>query len=79
MIKLKNIVRKNNIVTCDIFPEDSKNPGTIVYDINKSDIQEYRLPKGYEWCKNHIAHASRAIKEMIKAEDTQSEKTVSWY
>lgn len=78
MIALKNIRMSNNIIECDIIPEDSKEIGHIEVQIDTKDIKNFSLPKGYEWCLNHIEHAKTALLEMAKNNDTQKEKLVMW-
>lgn len=80
MIKLKNITIKNDIVKCDIIPEDCQNSGFIEIDVSNNKIIDYALPLGYEWCKNHIQHAkSYILNACARKETLPSEKTLIWY
>ena len=80
MIRLKNIEKNDlDIVTCDIYPEDSANPGKISFDMNTLNILDFSLPFGYEWGKCHVIHAGNALKEMCKSGHLQNEKMVMWY
>ena len=79
MIRLKNIVRDGDTVTCDIIPEDSKNAGTLTVDLQKEDIAAYSLPPGYDDCKIHIRHACTAIIQDIKAGKLPPKRLVMWY
>ena len=38
MVRLKNIEIDNNIISCEIFPEDSVQSGKLKVDINSQDI-----------------------------------------
>lgn len=78
MIKLKNIEKSENIVKCDIFPEDSVSGGMLIYDIAADSIKDFELPEGYEWCKNHLSHAVKAIRNMVETNTIQNEKTIMW-
>lgn len=79
MLKLKNIVKNENTVTCDFYPEDSKTPGSLTYDIHNRTIT-YTLPKGYEWCRNHVAHAQFALREVAESdEDYKDSMICCWY
>ena len=78
MIKLKNIAKNDNFVHCNIIPEDSASEGTLLFDINEDKVKEYKLPTGYEWCRNHIAHAESAIRKMIAADSLTKEQTIAW-
>lgn len=79
MIKLKNIKIENDTVTCDLLPEDSSEYGYIVVNIHTKNIQEYVLPQGYEWCKNHIEHAKENLIKMCETNTLQNELTIMWY
>ena len=78
MVKLKNLKRIDQKIQCDIYPEDSTEAGQL--SVNLSDESyDYKLPKGYEWCTNHVAHAKRAIIEMVKADsELPKEKLIMW-
>lgn len=78
MIKLKNIVKNENVIHCDIIPEDSVSCGSLLYDIDSDEIKSYSLPNGYEWCKKHIIHAKDALREMVSSNQLQKEKLIMW-
>lgn len=78
MVKLKNIVKNNNMIQCDIYPEDSKEKGFITVNVITGELESYVLPKEYEWCMNHLQHAKRALLDMVKADKMQDEKVVMW-
>lgn len=79
MLKLKNIKIENDIVKCDMLPEDSSEWGHIVVNLKDKTIQEYDLPHGYEWCKNHVEHAKDKLIVMYENNSFQSETTIMWY
>lgn len=79
MIRLKNIERRNDVVKCNIIPEDSKESGTLTVDLKKEDITSYTLPEGYEDCTVHVRHACTAIVEDAKAGKLPKERLVMWY
>lgn len=79
MIRLKNITRNGDTVTCDIIPEDSKERGTLTVDLLKEDIAAYTLPPGFEDCRVHVRHACTAIIEDVKADTLPRERLVMWY
>ena len=82
MIVLKNIRRNDNLMECDIIPEDSENLGHMVVDFQSEDpyeTVEYTLPEGYEGCLNHISHAVTALQEMKDLDEIPSERLVMWY
>lgn len=67
-------------MTSDLYPEDSRDKGFIKIDIQKGEVTEYSLPKDYEYCINHIAHAKNFIvnnkDEIIGG---LKEKLLMWY
>lgn len=77
MVQLKNIEKKNNSIRCLVFPEDSKEPGTVNVDLSKESF-EYALPDGYEWCESHVRHAVRALIDMAKSNSLVKEKLIMW-
>lgn len=80
MIKLKNIVNEDGILSCQVFPEDSELAGNIKVDLNNKQIISFNLPSGYEWCKNHLQHAKDyLLKLYISGENIPKEKTLMWY
>lgn len=78
MIKLKNIVKNDPFIKCDIYPEDSMSPGSIICNIHERSLVKYNLPNGYEWCINHVFHALYAILDMNDKKKMLSEKTIMW-
>ncbi len=38
MVKLKNIVKNNNMIQCDIYPEDSKEKGFITVNVTTGEL-----------------------------------------
>ena len=79
MVKLKNIKKSNSLIECDILPEDSIENGHIVVDLKTEEIKDYFLPQNYEWCRNHVNHASRKLLELNKTNPLPKECTVMWY
>lgn len=78
MIELKNIEKNKDIIRCDVYPEDSTEAGSLLINTSNSDY-EYKLPKGYEWCRNHISHAVRTLVMLNNSgEDLPHEKTIMW-
>lgn len=78
MIRLKNIKQKNDIIECDIIPEDSTESGYINVDINSGNIIQFKLPNEYEWCRNHVEHAKHALLEMRNKNTLVSERLLMW-
>lgn len=79
MVKLLNIKKNDNIIECDIMPEDSSKKGHLVVDISSEDILEYTLPADYEWCINHVHHAKRFLLRLKTSNDIPDERLIMWY
>ncbi len=79
MVKLKNIVISEEIGKCDFYPENSKEPGRLVINLNTGDILLKRLPNEYGWCDSHAAHARTALMEIVKEGSIPDERLVMWY
>ncbi|WP_334160370.1 hypothetical protein [Muricomes intestini] len=79
MVRLKNLEKSNITVECDIIPEDSKQLGHIVVNLDSGELENYSLPEGYEWCRNHVHHAQMALYELAKEKNMPDEKLLMWY
>lgn len=79
MVRLKNIEIDGNEIKCDIYPEDSKLAGHVVINEEKGTVSRYDLPKGYEWCINHVNHAKQKLLAMDKSKDAPKELLAMWY
>ncbi|MBQ8174441.1 MAG: hypothetical protein IJ009_03470 [Clostridia bacterium] len=80
MVKLKNIIIYGNIAKCDIYPEDSKENGSLEVNLQTKEIITYTLPVGYEWCENHITHAKNYLVDISKSNNgISTEKLIMWY
>lgn len=78
MVRLKNIKKTNELIECDIVPEDSESAGHIVTDFKKGKLINYSLPVGYEWCISHVMHASDNLVELSKEKEIPSTLLVMW-
>lgn len=79
MVRLKSLKKNSSTVECDIIPEDSKQRGHIVVNLVSGELEDYSLPEGYEWCRNHVHHAQTALYELAKEKNMPDEKIVMWY
>ena len=79
MIKLVDIKKYKDIITCSAFVEDSNTAFCLEYKIKEDCFNTCSLPKGYEWCSSHIAHAKRFIKSLVEINDYPKEKVIMWY
>lgn len=79
MVRLKNIEKNDKIIECDIVPEDSKESGHISVQIDTQRIDSFRLPTGYEWCRNHVDHAKTELLKIMSEDVIPREKLIMWY
>jgi len=79
MIRIKNIVKHNAILKCDVFIEDALTPVEASYDLSDGRFKHGPLPEGYEYCEIHMAYAKESLKTMSDGSAPLSEKTVMWY
>jgi len=79
MIKLTQIKKNKNEISCMALVEDCTIPFELIYNIKSDEFQPYELPKGYEYCKSHIAHAKRELERISKKEICPQERLIMWY
>lgn len=79
MVKLINIKKVDSIVECDIIPEDSRESGHILVNLESGELKDFFLPKGYEWCRNHVNHAKNNLIKLAGEGDLPEEYLVMWY
>lgn len=79
MVKLKNIEIRGSVISCEIFPEDSRSSGILAVDAEKEEIIRYTLPEGFEGCTSHVHHAKNELIKLFKAGDAPMEKVLMWY
>ena len=79
MVKLKDIERNDESITCVAFVEDCEEPINIEFSTENETIHSSPLPEGYEWCTSHIAHVRRALKRMVDENSFVSHTTIMWY
>ena len=77
MVKLENIKRENDCISCDAYPEDSKTPVHLEVAISTGDITRSDMPKGYEHCLMHIRHAKRFL--LTNADNLPKSRLLMWY
>ena len=75
MIKLKNIQKKVDCVTCDAYLEDCETAAPLKLNTKSGVLADYHLPDGYEWCKSHIGHA----KNFLLSSKLPKETVIMWY
>ncbi len=80
MVKLRNIERHENNVTCDAYLESCSVPVKLVYDIKKRTFEEFDYPKGFDYCTEHICMVKWFIEDTLKANALfPTDKTIMWY
>lgn len=74
MIRVENIKRENNIITCTALIEDCQEELPLVFDVVKRDFKPFVFPKGYETCSMHIAYVRRFFDKSLEMEECLPEK-----
>lgn len=78
MIVLRNIVKENDIIEADYYPENGKTFGHIKVDLKTEEVISCIRAEGYE-AGSGVAHALNALLKMSDLEEMPKEKTVMWY
>lgn len=79
MVKLKNIKKNHDLISCDFFPEDAQNPGHIEYNIANDEVINCDYPEGYEWCDSHLSHAVDYLSSVANDDKMPESKLIMWY
>lgn len=79
MIKLEHIEKKNNHITCNAFVENCSESILLSVDIERRELESNVLPTGYEWCVSHLAHARKALLDMLDSGKIEHSKVIMWY
>lgn len=79
MVRLRNIKRNNEIMSCEFIPEGSSECGTLVINTESKKIESCLFPSGYEWCKSHVSHAADYLIEIASDEMIPEQRTLMWY
>ena len=79
MIRLKNINKNGNTITCEAYVEDCRESIQLEFNITKQTLSAEPLPKGYEYCKMHITHARRHLEKMAETGEIPPERLIMWY
>ena len=78
MIKLENINRKDNTITCEAFVEDCEEMIPLTFSISDGSMKSGTLPEGYEWCAIHLRMARKALKKIAETPSNEKRKTIMW-
>jgi hypothetical protein len=79
MVKLKNIKRNNGYILCLAFVENCQEPIQLALNETSAELDNYRLPVGYEWCISHITHARKYLRSLIGKPIELTQRTIMWY
>lgn len=77
MIRLNNISRTGDVITCEALLEDCETAIQLSYNIEKMDFAPFAFPAGYEYCRSHIAHARAFLRDNY--EDLPEATSIHWY
>ena len=80
MIRLTEITRNNDYISCVAFVENCKENINLVYNIKSREFGTYTLPKNFEYCISHIAYAKRYFDKIVDDKgNLPNEKLIMWY
>lgn len=78
MVKLEQVKREGDVISCIAFVEDCEIPVKITLN-TAGEMTADELPEGYDWCDSHLAHAERALSEMLETGKVEPRSTIMWY
>lgn len=79
MVKLENISRTGDVITCDAFVEDCKEAIQLTFNVTDNVLKAGTLPEGYEWCTAHLRMAKYALEEISESNSAEKRRTIMWY
>ena len=78
MVKLKNIKRINNSISCDYRAEDDADFGYIKVDLNSREFIEH-IPCKRISANTYAMHAKRKLIELANENPLPTDSIVMWY
>lgn len=78
MVKLINIEKTNEFITCEYSPEASGEKGYIKMDL-QGNVVEKKLTSYDGYISMYFGHARRRLKEILKEGHVPKESLVMWY
>ncbi|MCD8026033.1 MAG: hypothetical protein LUF33_03650 [Clostridiales bacterium] len=80
MVKMFNIKKKNNTISCNYTPETSNEQGYIEVDVATHEIKKIDY-SAYEYGKKmYVAHVRSKLSELLNSKgDIPKEALVVWY
>lgn len=82
MVTLNKLIRIDNIISAEYFPEDDKKDiGKIVYDIDKGEIVKFEYCKRDKdsFLKSYLKKAVKAIEKCVEKDDYPETVVYAWY
>lgn len=79
MVTLKNLKKTTNTIEADFFPEDSKENGHLVVEVESGKVLSRIDPRGYEGRFSYAIHTKQALLELAQEEALPETYTVMWY
>lgn len=82
MVTLKNVIKKDNILTADYFAEEKTSDiGHIEYDLNTNKVTKLQYCKEDEssFLKTYSHKAVLAIRKLLKEEEIPKIFVYMWY
>ena len=79
MIRLEEIKRTGEAISCRAYVENCATPFGIAVDQTGAVIGCIHLPENYEYCTAHVAQAVRYLKTLWTADTIPEKQTIMWY
>lgn len=79
MLRLRNIVKNDNQISANYYPEDSEVKGFVSIDTESGEILDSDITSYDEPFNAYLSHAAQALNKMIALDSLPSEKLVMWY
>lgn len=78
MVRLRNIRRNKGYILCLAFVENCQEPIQLALNESSAELDDYQLPKNYEWCTYHIAYAKRYLQSLIGKDIETQTRNIVW-
>ena len=79
MVKLKDINRTDEGISCNAYVEGCKIPVKLFLKSADADMVSDDLPDGYEYCTSHLGFVERYIRTLFDASELPEERLIMWY
>lgn len=79
MVKLFNILIKEDIISCDYIPENCSKVGHVTMDISTKEITDIKYSEYEHGKKLYVSHVRKKLAEIINLPEIPKEVVSIWY